>query len=128
MNELLNELHPLLISLMTTVLTAIASFIGIKIKAIYEAKVNSQIKRDVVEDVCRFVEQVYTDLHGEEKLNKAIESATEMLSDKGISITELELRVLIESTVHGFAEPFKVVSFEDLSALEGTEVEHGESN
>lgn len=128
MNELLVQLQPLLISALTTILTAVASFVGLKIKAAYEEKVTSEIKRNVVSDVCSFVEQIYTDLHGEEKLNKAIESATEMLSEKGIPITELELRVLIESTVHGFSEPFKVVSFEDLTALEGVVEEDGTAN
>lgn len=85
-----------------TILTAIASYIGLAVKKIYQKYVNDKTKRDVVETTCKYVEQLYKDLHGEEKLNKAIEYATEILNEKGITISDLELRALIEATVNSF--------------------------
>lgn len=85
-----------------TILTGIASFIGLKIKSTYEKYVNDKTKKSVVEHTVKYVEQIYYDLNGEEKLNKAIESSTELLNEKGITITELELRVLIESVCNSF--------------------------
>lgn len=46
------------------------------------------------------VNQIYYDLDGPEKLQKAIESASEMLAAKGITVTELELRMLLEAAVN----------------------------
>ncbi len=48
------------------------------------------------------VEQLYKDLHGEEKYNKAVEALIEMLGEKGIAISELEIKMLIEAAVVEF--------------------------
>lgn len=54
----------------------------------------------------RAVEQIYTDLHGEEKLNKCIEAASAMLGEKNIVITDIEIRMLIEAAVNEFNKKF----------------------
>lgn len=87
-------------------LTTIAGWVGIAIKNIYQKYVNDQTKKDVVKTVVRGVEQIYKDLHGEEKLNKALEAASELLESKGITITEFELKMLIEATVAEFNDAF----------------------
>ena len=102
MNELMEVLQPYLLEIIVAILTGVATFIGAKVKKIYEEKVNTETKEKVVKTVVNAVEQIYKDLKGEEKLNKCIENATEMLNEKGITITELELRMLIESTVNSF--------------------------
>ena len=48
------------------------------------------------------VNQIYRDLHGEEKLAKCIDSVSAMLCEKGITITEIEIRMLIEAAVNEF--------------------------
>ena len=50
------------------------------------------------------IQQVYNTLKGEEKLDKAITTASELLISKGITITDLELRMLIESAVYGLKQ------------------------
>ncbi len=85
-----------------TVLTAIAGFIGTQLKKLYEKYITDKTKKDVVKTCVRAVEQLYKDLHGEEKKQKAVESITAMLSEKGITITELEINLLIEATVSEF--------------------------
>ena len=79
-----------------------AGFFGAAIKSIYQKFVNDKTKKSVVETCVKAVEQLYKDIHGEEKLNKAKESILEMLSEKGISISELEMDMLIESCVAEF--------------------------
>lgn len=83
-----------------TILTAIAGYIGIAVKKLYTKFVNDKTKKDVVNTCVKAVEQIYKDLHGEEKLAMCIQSVTEMLSEKGIHITEIEIRMLIEAAVN----------------------------
>jgi intergrase/recombinase len=90
-----------------TILTGIASFVGLKIKGIYEKYINDKTKKDVVESTVKYVEQIYSDLKGEEKLEKAKENIIELLNQKGISITELEMDVLIEATCNSFKSSLK---------------------
>ena len=87
-------------------LTAIAGYVGIAVKNLYKKYVNDKTKKDVVRTVVQGVEQLYKDLHGDDKLNKAIEAASEMLAEKDITITELEIRMLIEATVAEFNDAF----------------------
>ena len=91
-----------------TALTALAGFIGTQVKQLYQRWVNDRTKEAVVRTCVKAVEQLYHDLGGPEKLEKAKAGAVEMLVAKGISITELELNMLIESVVsefnHGFGE------------------------
>ena len=89
------------------VLTAIAGYLGVALKNLYEKYVNDQTKKDVVKTVVQGVEQIYKDLHGEEKLDAALEAASEMLSAKGINVTEFELKMLIEAAVAEFNKAFE---------------------
>lgn len=95
-----------LIGLATTALTAVAGYLGLKLKKHLEKQEAEKTTAKVVKTVVRAVEQMYKDLHGEQKLEKAIESASEILASKGIMITELELRMLIEDTVGAFNDTF----------------------
>lgn len=93
-------------TIMYAIITTIAGYIGIVVKNLYQRYINDQTKRDVVKTVVRGVEQIYKDLHGEDKFNKALESASEMLALKGVNVTELELRMLIEAAVSEFNDAF----------------------
>ena len=109
-----------------TILTAIAGAVGMVVKNLYTKFVNDKTKQNVVKTVVQGVEQIYKDLHGEEKYEKALEAASEMLSEKGISVTELELKMLIEAAVGEFNDVFyKWTSTDDASTI-GFETEHEE--
>ena len=88
------------------IITAIAGYIGGVLKNLYTKYINDKTKQSVVKTCVQAIEQLYKDLHGEEKRNKVIASATDMLAEKGISITDLELRMLIESAVGEFNDNF----------------------
>ena len=85
-----------------TAITAIFGYIAIVAKNMYKKYADNQTKKDVVHTVVQGVEQLYKDLHGEEKLEVAYEFAIDMLEEKGISVSGLELRMLIESAVGSF--------------------------
>ena len=86
-------------TILYTLVTAIAGYIGIAIKSLYQKYINDRTKERVVITVVKAVKQLYSDLNGEEKLAKAIENISDMLGEKGISVSELEIRMLIESAV-----------------------------
>lgn len=96
-----------------TILIAIAGYIGVEIKKLCTKYINDKTKAAVAKTAVQFVEQVYKDLHGEEKLNEALCAASEMLAEKGITVSELEMRVLIEAAVAEFNEAFKNASVEE---------------
>lgn len=93
-------------TILHSILTAIAGYLGIVLKNLYEKYINDKTKKDVAETCVKAIEQLYKDLHGEEKLQKAVEAASEMLMSKGITITDIELRMLIEAAVGEFNDAF----------------------
>ena len=108
-----NQLLDILLPVLATFLTGLFTYIGTRLKKVYEEKVNTETAKNVVEDAVRFVEQVYTDLHGQEKLEKTTAQVVEVLQSKGISISEAEINMLIESAVYGlnkgWFQPEKIV-------------------
>lgn len=89
------------------ILTFFAGWLGVELKRIYNKFVTDKTKKDVVATVVKATEQIYKDLHGKEKLSKALSAASVMLEEKGISISELELEMLIEAALAEFNEAFK---------------------
>lgn len=88
------------------IITAIAGYIGIVVKDLCTKYINDKRKAAIAKTAVQFVEQVYKDFHGEDKLNEALRAASEMLAEKGITVSDLELRVLIEAAVCEFNNAF----------------------
>ena len=103
-NEILNQILQIVLPILATFLTGLFTYIGTRLKKVYEEKVNTETAKAVVEDAVRFVEQVYKDLHGKEKLEKATAQVEEVLQSKGITISEAEINMLIESCVYGMKQ------------------------
>lgn len=102
--EFINEYG---MQILYAIITGIAGYIGIVVKNLVTKYINDKTKQAVAKTSVQFVEQVYKDLHGEEKLNEALDAASQMLAEKGINVTELELRALIEAAVAEFNDAFK---------------------
>lgn len=94
------------LQILYTIITAIAGYVGIVIKNLVTKYINDKTKASVAKTAVQFVEQVYKDLHGEDKLNTALTAASEMLAEKGITVSDLELRVLVEAAVSEFNNAF----------------------
>jgi hypothetical protein len=90
-----------------TLLLALAGVLGMIAKNLATKYLDNDTKRTMAKVVVQFVEQVYKELHGEEKLNAALAVFTEMLQEKNISASELEMKVLLEAAVAEFNEAFK---------------------
>lgn len=91
-------------TILYTLLSAAATAIGAWIGRIYKEKVNDETKRKVVLTCCKAVKQLYKDLNGAEKYDKAVESIVAMLGEKSITITDLEIKMLIEEVCADFAD------------------------
>lgn len=105
--ELLNEfISTYGTTILYSVLTAIAGYLGIVAKNLYTKYINDKTKQDVAKTCVKAVEQIYKDLHGEEKLQEALKATSEMLQSKNITVTDIELRMLIESAVAEFNDTF----------------------
>lgn len=90
-----------------TLLLALAGIFGMVAKNLAAKYLDTDTKRTLAKVVVQFVEQAYKDLHGEEKLNAALAVFADMLREKNIYTTELEMKVLIEAAVAEFNEVFK---------------------
>lgn len=88
------------------ILTTLAGVLALAIKNLATKYIDTGVKRSVARTVVQGVEQIYKDLNGEEKLGKALEALEAMLLANGITVTDLELRMLIEDAVGEFNQVF----------------------
>lgn len=112
MVEVLDQVIAILLPAIATLLAGWFAILGNKIKAVYTEKANTQTKKEVVDATVRYVQQVYKALDGAEKLEKAIERSSIILTEKGIPISEAELTMLIESAVYGLKQGWFVLDEE----------------
>ena len=84
--------------ILAAILTFVGSLVGLGVKSILYDAAKDKKKRAVVKTVVEAVQQLYKDLDGASKYEKAVEGIKEMLAEKGIDATELEIKMLIEST------------------------------
>lgn len=94
-------------TILYTILTALFGYFGIIAKKYFDKWFETKEKKEIAKEVVRFTEQVHKALHGEEKLQKAMEAMSQMLAEKGIHITDLEMKVLLEAAVAEFNKAFE---------------------
>lgn len=98
--ELINLIMPELMKLLGVVIGILIYAITKKIKEIFKKQLENDTIKNVIHSTVRYIEQVYKDIHGEDKLNKAKEVVFEVLGKYGINISDKELEILIESAVN----------------------------
>ena len=86
-------------TILYAVLTAIAGFLGVQLNKAFDRVSADDTKRKVVQTCVAAVEQLYRDLDGEAKKQKALEGIAEMLNERGIAISQLEAEMLLEAAV-----------------------------
>ena len=89
-----------------TVLVALAGIFGMVAKNLAAKYLDTDAKRTLAKTVVQFTEQVYKNLHGEEKLSAALSVFSQLLKEKGIRASETEMKVLLESAVAEFNQVF----------------------
>lgn len=97
MKEILMQIIPI-------VLATIGTFLIGLIKAKYSQYVNTDTKKEIAMLTVRYVEQVFTALHGKDKLEKAKSTFVDMLNEKGIEVSEAEINMLLEAAVNQMNE------------------------
>lgn len=115
--DILNQCLDILLPAVASVIAVILGVLATKIKTTYNDKVQDETVRTIVKSVVEWAQQVYQDCEGPEKLQKALEKASAILNEKGITISDEELNMLIESAVYGLKQG--ITSTETL-LIEGT--------
>ena len=95
------------LEIVTTIVTAIAGYIAVVAKSLVQKYINDKTKKEVAKIVVSGIEQCYKALEGPQKLEKALEAASSMLAEKGIKVTDVELRMLLESALSEFNKVFE---------------------
>lgn len=88
--------------LMTALLCALLGCLGYGVKSLVTRYLTDETKLSVARVAVKFVEQVWTTIHGPEKLDKALKTAEELLKKKGIDFDADEMQILIEAAVNEF--------------------------
>lgn len=104
LNELINQICN---NILQTILVLVFSYIGLAIKNLNKKYVNTEIKKIIVKDCVKFVEQIYTDVHGDSKKAACEDKIVQLLDEKGIIITPTELNVMIEAAVQELNKTLK---------------------
>lgn len=102
--DILNQCLDILLPAVASVIAVILGVLATKIKTTYNDKVQDETVRTIVKSVVEWAQQVYQDCDGPEKLQKALEKASAILNEKGITISDEELNMLIESAVYGLKQ------------------------
>lgn len=95
------------VELISTAVVAIAGYLGMVAKKLVEKYLKDKTAKSIAKTVVQAVEQMYKDMKGPEKLEKAMEAFSDMLSEEGINISELQMRMLLEASVGEFKDVFK---------------------
>ena len=110
MEEFIGAIMPAVLTLVTAILGYVSYRVGRLIDVqmeknnIYDALKANEV---IVKASVKYVEQVYKELDGQGKFEKAKEKALKIMAEKGIDIGEDELEALIEQTVLGFKKGMK---------------------
>lgn len=90
-----------------SILVALAGIFGMVVKNMVAKYLDTDTKRTLAKVVVQFVEQTYKELHGEEKLTAALNVFEELLAEKNIYASSVEMQVLLESAVAEFNKAFE---------------------
>ena len=111
MNEVMDVLMSGVISLLGSVITVAISIITYKVTKWGNEYINNQNtkltiqqKQAVINSTVAYVEQVFKDLDGAQKLEEAKNVILASLEKQGIDIDEDEMQILIEAAVLGLKQ------------------------
>lgn len=99
--SILNQCLDIILPAIASVVAVLFGVLGTKIKQIYNEKIQDETVRTVVENVVKWAQQTFEQTQGPEKLQAALEKASTILNEKGITVSDTELNMLIESAVYG---------------------------
>ena len=107
MNELLQAITPILLASLVAIVGYLAKIAGIQVQRVadkYAIKAKLDANKTIVDLAVKYVQQVFNEADNKTKYNEAKNKALEILSEKGIKITDAELNMLIEASVANFKQ------------------------
>lgn len=105
MNEFLQAVQPALLALLVAIIGYLAKIAGTQVQRVsdkYAIKAKLDANKTIVDLSVKYVQQVFKEADGETKYNEAKNKALQIMGEKGISITDAELNMLIEASVANF--------------------------
>ena len=134
------ELTPLITNLLLTLVGILFTYLGVQAKKlmarvernkqVQQIKESLENNKEIVRASVEYVEQIGAHLKAEEKFNLAKDKALEFANDRGFTITETELDVLIEQMVFNFNKGYEtdIVIEKDLIMDSESESQNKESS
>jgi len=109
-------MHDMLVNLLYDVLIILATVAAgyavmwlrkkLGVEGMQKIMTELETKQELAALAVRFVEQVYTELHGEAKYQKAAEWLAGQAKELGLYITPEEIKALIEAALRAFKDEF----------------------
>lgn len=108
--EILQILTPTILTILGTILTGIATIVGLKVRQLVkqiEIKTGIEIDEKQAREAVEWAEQVYKDSGGEVKFEKAKDRLILIMNERGIPVSEKVIDTLIEQAVFGLKKGWK---------------------
>lgn len=93
-------------TIIALIVSAVAGVLGWKAQRIYKRVADTEEKQNVAQMAVLFVEQVFKQRHGKEKMDKALATAEALLMERGIKFKRSEMVILMEAFLGEFNEAF----------------------
>lgn len=110
--ELFNAILPQLLEILTTLLVALAGYLGLLLKnwlirktQLAQQEINREqwvMLENIMKHAVQFVEQTARELKPKEKYDMAVQAIVTIASQKGLELTEEQMKVVTESFVNQF--------------------------
>ena len=110
--ELFNAILPQLLEILTTLLVALAGYLGLLLKnwlirktQLAQQEINREqwvMLENIMKHAVQFVEQTARELKHKEKYDMAVQAIVTIASQKGLELTEEQMKVVTESFVNQF--------------------------
>lgn len=91
-------LSEIIMSIVSIVLMIVSTHVARK----YNKLEKNKLIYNIITICVNAVEQVYNNCDGKEKYNECVKLVNQMLTKRGLKVTEAEIKILIESIVNTF--------------------------
>lgn len=113
LTNIITEVTPIINSLIFTVLGLLSAWLGIKARALMDKMEKSEklkeiregleINQEIIKTSVDYAEQIGGHLLGTEKFQLAKDKAYQIMNEKGIAVSDVEIEALIEQVVKGYS-------------------------
>ena len=100
MSDIIKAFSSDLPGLISTIITGVIGYLGVKIKNIIKEYYQYRMKREIVDKTVKYVEQTCKNYSCSEKKSKALNMSLDWFKERKINISDTELEILIESAVN----------------------------